>query len=428
LSINTIAGLIGFTLPLGLMLGCFISPAQSSGTRIITVAQSGPADVIGKNNTALQKAANMLQPGDTLLIGPGSWEMKDQLVIPCSQVTVRGTAGKTVLLKNAGVSSRVIDCGDYGERVLVVAEPDKFYPGMGITVQDDVHRSGWDVTVTTIRQIAGDTLKIEPYTLRDYNYETGHSKIENKYPILSVYRQERVVIENIIADGNRSKGTGYIDGCRGGGIYLYDSRNCTIRNCEVRNYNGDGISFQITDGIKVVDCQSHHNFGYGIHPGTGSSNPEITGCFFHHNDQIGFFLCWRVRYGKFTNNQIEHNGRYGISIGHKDTDNLFENNIIRNNGFCGVLFRQESEKLSGHRNVFRKNTIANNGSAMEGYGVYVEPHAGDILFENNVIEETRPEETATQQYGIYLKKNAGPLKSVKNTFRGNLKGEIIDEN
>jgi parallel beta-helix repeat protein len=432
LLINSIAVLLRFVLPLELILGYIVSPAQATGdsfaSRTVTVAQSGKADVKGTDNTALQKAANMLHPGDKLSIGPGIWRMNDKLVIPCSNVIVSGTAGKTVLLKSPGVSSHVVDCGDYGERILVVAEPDKFHSGMGITVQDDIYRSGWDVTVTSIQQIAGDTLKIEPYTVRDYNYETGHSKVENKFPILSAYKQEGIIIEDIIVDGNRIEGPGYIDGCRGGGIYLYDSRDCTIRNCEVRNYNGDGISFQITDGIKVTDCKSHHNDGYGIHPGTGSANAEITGCHFHHNDQIGFFLCWRVRYGKFTNNLIEYNSRYGISIGHKDTDNLFEKNTIRNNGFCGVLFRKETKKLSGHRNVFRNNTIADNGSLKQGYGVYVEPFAGDILFEKNVIEETRTEDSATQQYGIYLKKEAGPLKSVNNTFRGHLKGDMKDEN
>jgi parallel beta-helix repeat protein len=432
LFMNFVAGCLRFALPLELMLGGTILPAQPAGdfsdSRTITVAQSGKADVIGSDNTALQEAANMLRPGDKLFIGPGIWRMNDKLVIPCSKVIVSGTPDKTILLKSPAVSSRVVDCGDYGERVLVVAEPEKFYPGMGITVQDDAYRSGWDVTVTSIQEVNGDTLKIEPYTVRDYNYETGNSKVENKFPILTAYQQEEIVFENIIVDGNRTEGTGYIDGCRGGGIYLYDSRNCTIRNCEVRHYNGDGISFQITDGIKVINCNSHHNYGYGIHPGTGSSNAEITGCHFHHNDQIGFFLCWRVRYGTFTDNLIEHNGQYGISIGHKDTDNLFEKNTIRSNGFCGVLFRKETKKLSGHRNVFRNNTIADNGSSKQGYGVYVEPFAGDILFENNVIEETRTKDIATQQFGIYLKKDAGSLKSVNNTFRGHLKGDMKDEN
>lgn len=427
---DTSAALLGLPLILFLALGCAVSSEvpESKGPRTIKVARSGEADVVGTDNRALQKAADMLRPGDILEIGPGEWRMDDKLVIPCSDVTVRGVKGQTVLLKSPAVSSRVTDCGDYGERVLVVAEPDKFHPGMGITVQDDRYSSGWAVTVTTIREIAGDTLKIDPYTVRDYNYETGNARVENKFPILTAYEKEGLLIEDIIVDGNRDGGTGYIDGCRGGGIYLYDCRNSTIRGCEVRNYNGDGISFQITDGIKVVACESHHNSGFGIHPGTGSPNAEIAGCHFHHNDRIGFFLCWRVRHGHFTDNLIESNGQHGISIGHKDTDNLFENNVIRNNGISGVLFRHETEHLSGHRNVFRNNVIADNGNAETGYGVYVQPHAREMVFENNVIEETRSGAAATQKWGFYVMKNAGPARLADNTFRGNILGEFHDEN
>lgn len=401
---------------------------MASAPRTLRVAQSGKADVVGTDNAALQRAASMLRPGDTLLIGPGQWRMDDKLLIPCSNVTVRGTAGRTVLLKSPGVSSRVIDCGDYGERVLVVAEPDKFRVGMGIAVQDDIHNSGWGVTLTTIREISGNTLTIDPYTVRDYDYETGNSMVENKFPVVAAYEGEGLVIEDIIVDGNREDNTGYIDGCRGGGIYLYDCHNCVIRNCEVRNYCGDGISFQITDGVKVIGCQSHHNLGYGVHPGTGSLNTEITDCHFHHNDLIGFFLCWRVRYGKFCNNLIEHNGLYGISIGHKDTDNLFESNTIRNNGICGVIFRKETGKLSGHCNVFRGNTIGDNGGESGGCGVYVEAPARDLVFENNIIEETRTGSEATQQWGIWIAKGAGPVRAEGNMFRGNLKGGLHDEN
>ncbi|HLA41621.1 MAG TPA: hypothetical protein VJ417_16580, partial [Candidatus Glassbacteria bacterium] len=37
---------------------------KPSGPRTITVAQSGQADVVGSDNAALQKAADMLRPGD----------------------------------------------------------------------------------------------------------------------------------------------------------------------------------------------------------------------------------------------------------------------------------------------------------------------------------------------------------------------------
>jgi len=69
------------------------SPPDSP--RTITVAQEGGAEVIGEDNAALQKAAGMLRPGDTLEIGPGVYTLDNSVVIPVSGVVVRGVPGKT---------------------------------------------------------------------------------------------------------------------------------------------------------------------------------------------------------------------------------------------------------------------------------------------------------------------------------------------
>lgn len=399
--------------------GCNSAPAPAAN-RTITVAQSGQADVVGADNVALQKAAAMLKPGDTLLIKEGTYTMENGLYLP-SSVTVKGVAGKTILRKGAGVSSALTEDGDFDEVELLVAEPEKFRPGMGISVLDDQQNQGWNVTTTTITSVEGNRVRIWPRTVRDYELEQNHARIQNTFPILCVVEGKDVVIEDIIVDGNKDE-NGYLDGCRGGAIYIYRSNNVTVRNCVARNYNGDGISFQVTDGIKVLDSESYSQTGLGIHPGTGSSNALVKGCHTHDNGQDGLYLCWRVRQGEFTDNIIENNGREGISIGHKDTDNLFTNNKIIGNHIAGVFFRRETFKNSGHRNTFRDNVIENNGNAKEGYGFLILPKAGDIVIENNRIAETRGAK-GTQRYGVYKVRGAGKV-----TLSGNLiEGELIKD-
>src|SRR4029079_16977253 len=109
------------------------SPATSSlrKGRIVTVAQSAPADFIGTSNLVLQHAADSLRSGDTLEIGSGTYTMNNSLFIH-SGVSVRGKPGQTILRKSAGVKSLLIEDGDYGESQLRVAEPQKFRAGMGI--------------------------------------------------------------------------------------------------------------------------------------------------------------------------------------------------------------------------------------------------------------------------------------------------------
>lgn len=132
----------------GLSCGRRQSGAAAAGARVVTVAQSGAADVVGNDSAALQRAANLLRPGDTLHIGAGTYDMQNSLFVP-SGVKVRGVAGQTILKKSPGLESSLIEDGDYGERMLAVAEPEKFRPGMGVSIVDDTLKDGWDISVSS---------------------------------------------------------------------------------------------------------------------------------------------------------------------------------------------------------------------------------------------------------------------------------------
>jgi len=406
-----------------LLAGLGLAVVLAASPRTVAVAQSGAADVVGNDSAALQKAAKMLQPGDTLQIGPGTYEMHNSLFVP-SGVMVRGTPGKTILMKSRGVESLLTDDGDYGENILRVAEPEKFRPGMGIAVVDDLLKGGWDISIASVIGVNGSILSIDPRTVRDYDAAKHHAKVRNTFPILCAIDAHDVTFEDIIVDGNRAANA-YIDGCRGGAIYMYNVKDIVVRNCTARNYNGDGISFQITDHVEVLNSESYGHAGYGVHPGTGSERPLVKGCRLHDNGQIGLFLCWRVKHGTFEDNIIQDNGQYGISIGHKDTDNTFLNNTIARNGSSGVFFRHETMANSGHRNTFRNNQVLDNGNAKSGYGFYVSPSAGDLVIENNRIAETR-KSGGTQRIGIYKAAGAGSLQSRNNTMSGHLEADYRD--
>lgn len=389
-------------------------------SRSVTVAQSGNADVVGNDSTALQKAADMLHSGDRLVIGPGTYQMDASLLIP-SNVTVCGTAGQTILTKTRGIESALSEDGDYGESYLSVANPERFHPGMGVEVLDDTLKEGWDVTISKVVAIHDHTLQINPPTVRDYELQQKHARIRNTYPILCAVNAENVTFEDIIVDGDKAENT-YLDGCRGGAIYMYNVRNVTVKNCVARNYNGDGISFQISDRVHVLNSESCGQTGYGLHPGTGSANSEVEHCHLHNNGDIGLFLCWRVRHGQFHDNVIEDNGHYGISIGHKDTDNEFTHNTIARNGISGVYYREETPLNSGNRNTFRNNKVLDNGSAKSGYGFYIAANVTDTLISGNQISDTRGSK-ATQHYAVYKAKGAGSVGLDNNTIEGNASGE-----
>jgi parallel beta-helix repeat protein len=218
-----------------------------------------------------------------------------------------------------------------------------------------------------------------------------------------------VLVEGLTIDGNRSRAE-YVDGCRAGGIYLFQCEGVTIRNCAVRDYNGDGISFQVSAGVTVEDCMCENNAGLGLHPGSGSQRPVVRRNRSAGNGRDGLYVCWRVKHGLFEDNDLRGNKGAGVSIGHKDTDNLFRSNRITGNGGPGVLFRPESEAMGAHRNVFENNRILDNGPAG---AVVVLGHHHDLVFRRNTLGRTQSPAAGA---GIVVSKNARGLQDVDNEF------------
>ena len=189
----------------------------------------------------------------------------------------------------------------------------------------------------------------------------------------------------------------------------------------VRNYNGDGISFQQSNDVSVEDCLCEGNAQLGLHPGSGSQRPIIRRCTSRRNGQIGLFLCWRVRNGLFEENVLQDNGFVGISIGHKDTDNYFRGNLVSGNALWGVLWRNESEPMAGHRNRFVDNRIIDNGRPDQGGGIRVEGETHDLSFEGNLIGNTiQPQR---QRVGVSAGRQARRIALKDNIFQGNLEKE-----
>jgi hypothetical protein len=198
---------------------------------------------------------------------------------------------------------------------------------------------------------------------------------------------ENVAVADLAVDGSRESND-YLDGCRGGGIYLHKVRNATVQNVLVENFNGDGISWQITEDVTVRGCEITGCSNSGLHPGTGSPRTVIEGNDSHDNGKFGLFICWRVKKGAVRANRFRNNGLYGICTGHKDTDMLFEDNRIYENGRDGVNFRPETESNAPHRSVFRNNVVENNGVKNGGYGFSFDSPAREVVLEGNVIRNT----------------------------------------
>jgi len=365
------------------------------------------ADIVGADNRALQGAIEYIAGlgGGVVEIGEGEFLMRDSLHLR-SFVTVRGIAGKTVLRKARATASALALDGDYGEEQFTVATAEGFKVGDGVAVWDTNAR-GFHTTVARITGRSGSTFSIDTPLNADCMV-ANKAQAATVFPVISGYNLEGVRVENLVIEGNKEENV-YLDGCRGAGIFLYRGFGTAIENCVVRNYHGDGISFQQSNDVLVQGCVSEDNAGLGLHPGSGSQRPVVRKCIARRNGEDGLYLCWRVRHGLFEKNILENNGRFGISIGHKDSDNLLQHNQVRFNQEDGIFFRNETEGMAGHRNRLESNLIENNGVKGEATGIRVRGETRDLVFRNNIIRDTRPPEARKQTVGIRIEQPAGKV-------------------
>lgn len=366
----------------------------------ITVGHSG-ADINGTDNRALQAAVDYIGNlgGGIVTILPGEYVMNDSLHLR-SRVVLRGTGGNTILRKAQEFRSPLAADGDFGEAAMTVEDPSGFSIGQGVYIASSTQRNFHGVCATILNQKGGYFTISRSMNADIMVHDKGFAA--TIFPVISGYNIQDVHIENITVDGNRSQNPTKVDGCRTAGIYFYRGDNAVISNCLVRNYNGDGISFQQSNDVTVDACHVENCAGFGLHPGSGSQRPTVTNCRSVGNGEDGFFFCWRVRGGLAEGNWLEGNGGVGMSIGHKDSDNTVRNNTIISNKSGGVYWRNESKAMAAHRITFEHNTIQDNA----GWGIFIDGETAGTIIRNNTIEDSGKN---IQKTGIRIGTKAGSV-------------------
>lgn len=341
--------------------------------------------------------------------------MRDSLHLR-SRVTVRGAGSRTVLKKAREFRSALAADADFGEAAITVTDPTGFELGGGVYVASKTQRYFHGVCATLVNGRSNYFTLTRAMNADIMLNEGGFAS--TSFPVVSGYHVEDARVEDLMIDGNRVENPTLVDGCRAGGIFLYRGDHALIRNCVVRDYNGDGISFQQSNDVRVEDCRVERCAGLGLHPGSGSQRPTIVRCRAIGNGDDGLFFCWRVRGGVAEGNWLENNGGWGISIGHKDSDNFVRNNTVIGNARGGVLWRAEAEPMAAHRVTFENNVVRDN----QGAGLVVDGATTGTIIRNNTIEDTG---AGRQKTGIRLGKRAGDVLLEGNTIKAET--NVIDE-
>lgn len=371
------------------------------------------ADLVGTNEKVIQAAVDYVARfgGGTVHVLPGTYRMRNAVYMQ-SHVRILGSGDDSVLIKEPSIKTKLAADSDWYDQEVTLVDAKGFRIGDGICLRTkNPHNGSTDVLKRTFIARSGNRFKLDR-PLRKNFWLMGQSTAATLFPILSGENISNVVIESIALDGNRDKNEN-LNGNYAGCIFMQDCNRITARNVTTRNYNGDGISWQICHDVAVENCHSHDNAGLGLHPGSGSQRPLIRNNKLERNN-IGIFFCWGVKYGLAEKNVCIGND-YGVSIGHRDTDNLIRENDIRGSKKVGVIFRRERGKaFAPHRNRLENNRIVDSGDG-DGVAVDLQGKVEAITIRGNEIEETRK---PMNRIGIRIGAGTRNITLVDNKIRG----------
>ena len=352
-------------------------------------------EIRGSDERALQQAIDRVagQGGGAVRIGPGRYTLHNTVALR-SGVRLVGTARKTILIACEGTKARLARDAAPGDRQIVLADAAGFRVGDGVQIRDDRTQYYFtDRPITLSEKIGERTFRLSAPLAQ--NYATARNAIVVRaFQLIGAYNVSRASVEGLALDGNRLKAEAFASGGgTGAGIYLYACDHVTVRDCALRNYRGDGISFQWgCHDVTVEDCLVENCVGHGLHPGSDSHDCVVRRNRSTRNFAPGLFVCVNVKHMLFERNELRDNRGPGISIGCGDTDNLFRENTIVGNGRTGVLFRDDGDK-GAHGNVLERNTILDNGLTEKGD----KPHGcvtilgvhNGLVFRDNTLGNTQ---------------------------------------
>lgn len=383
------------------------------GQRLTITVGPGKADLAGDTEKVIQAGVDYVARlgGGTVKLLPGTYRMRNAVYLQ-SKVRLLGAGAATVLVKEPSVKTRLAADSDWYDQEITLEDAGGFQVGDGVCLRaKNPHNNSEVVIKRNLVARTGNRFKLDR-PLRDNLWKLGKATAATLCPLVSGENVADCVIEALILDGNRARNDN-LDGNHAGCIFLQDCRRIAIRSVTARNYNGDGISWQVCHDVRVESCTSENNAQLGLHPGSGSQRPIIRNNTLRGND-IGIFFCWGVRYGLAEKNTIDGN-RVGISIGHRDTDNLIAKNEIRRSRDVGVLFRPERGKdFAGHRNRLLMNRLTDNGGAKSA-AIDIQGATEAVVLKGNEIIETR---LAAERIGVRLGRDTRDIQLQGNRIEG----------
>jgi hypothetical protein len=384
------------------------------GERIKVTVGPQKADLVGSDHRVIQAAVDYVAGlgGGTVHILPGTYRFRNAVNLR-SGVRIAGSGLDSVCIKEPSIKTLLAQNSDWYDQEVTLTDARGFQIGDGIVLRTkNPHNGSHDTYKRTLVARSGNRFRLNEMLVENFWTKEGASAA-TLFALFDGYRISDIAIENICLDGNRANNE-FLNGNYVGCIFLRESSKINMKNVTAQNFNGDGISWQVCHDVRVENCQSHDNAGFGLHPGSGSQRTVVTGSKLERND-IGFFFCWGVKWSLVEKNIMADNKRFGVSIGHNDTDNIVRNNEVLRSGKTGIYLRQEhGPTFSPSRNQIEANRVIDSGNET-GVAVDIEGLTESVTLKANTLLETRQ---PASRIGVRISKEAKQIALAENKIDG----------
>jgi hypothetical protein len=372
------------------------------------------ADIVGSDHRVIQAAVDYVSGlgGGTVQILPGTYRFRNAVKLRTG-VRILGSGLDSICIKEPSVKTALLENSDWYDQEVTLTSAAGFEVGDGIVLRTkNPHNGSFDTYKRTLIARSGNRFKLNEMLVENFWTKEG-ANAATLFALFDGFRISDVSIENICLDGNRANNE-FLNGNYVGCIFLRESNHINLNRVIARNFNGDGISWQVCHDVRARECHSHDNAGFGLHPGSGSQRAVVTGSKLERND-IGFFFCWGVKWSLVEQNAMLDNKRFGVSIGHNDTDNIVRNNEVLRSGKTGIYLRQEhGPTFSPSRNHIEANKVVDSGTE-NGIAVDIEGVTESVTLKSNVLLETRQ---PASRIGVRISKDAKQIALAENRIDG----------
>jgi hypothetical protein len=376
------------------------------GETVLTAANAGSAEEIQSAIDA-QAAAG----GGTVILPPAEIVLDRSLELP-SGITLAGRGADTVLRHLPARIYPLTGYHNYGMCDAPLADTTGLEPGMTVSVHDD-KRLGFYGTFARITWVDDGWVGLEPGLSADL-LAGDAPRLVTRFPLVCAHWATDIAVRDLVVCGEGRDHCEGMNACRGAALYLYQCRDAHYDNVEVRDYNGEGLGFQMCRNVRIRDSRFVGNAGNGLHPGAGSTNVSVRNCLSTGNNGSGFFFCVRANHVTVDACEFSENAQYGVSIGTRDCHNLIENCKIRDNGGAGIATRPGRKPVEAHSCTMRNCEISGNGrSASPGERAQIELYADahDLC-----IEDCRLSGDGAAEVGILAESGVRRVFLAGNTF------------